>query len=428
TFPWLAISVSSVLSFGSSERNPKEQPPPLFPAMPSISCDLPEEVLEEILSWVPPESLIRFKCVTKSWYAHINSLLKNPEFVNKHLHNLNNKISSSSTLIFSSVSIAHRQHPEMESLRHSLFKSVTVFHDHHNERNGGNFVREDFRLPTLPSEVNLSGAVRSHCNGIICLAHDETIILCNPAIREWRILPKPCVSYGEFCVKPVGFSYDSRGNDYKVVRLGTDSFRRDGIKRFKMRAEVYSMSSDSWKETGIQLEFDRLPHLGKEVFCKGVFYWFIFSGRNIILSFDLFDEVFHTIRLPNNLVEATKDHSIESAVWNESIALFVYRQENAITESIEVWVTDDCSGGVNDSCSWIKKLTIRPPVDVAYPLAFLKNDEVLMKATSRTFVLYNLRSQMIRNLSFMDVPMSCVDWDYSYVKSLISVHGGSQTH
>ena len=38
---------------------------------------MPVDVLEQIFSWLPPESLIRFKCVNKSWYAHINSLMKN---------------------------------------------------------------------------------------------------------------------------------------------------------------------------------------------------------------------------------------------------------------------------------------------------------------------------------------------------------------
>ncbi|GMN75056.1 hypothetical protein TIFTF001_052523 [Ficus carica] len=46
---------------------------------------MPDEVLEKILSWVPLESLIRFKCVSKSWNAPINSLIEDSAFVNKHL-------------------------------------------------------------------------------------------------------------------------------------------------------------------------------------------------------------------------------------------------------------------------------------------------------------------------------------------------------
>ncbi|PON51469.1 hypothetical protein TorRG33x02_311400, partial [Trema orientale] len=418
----------TIYSANCLERNPKEQPPPLFIAMAgSIICDLPEGALVEIFSWLPPESLMRFKCVSKSWYALINSVIKNPEFVNKHLHNVNT-ISSSSTssLVFCCVSFAYCRHPKMESLRQRLFKVVTVFHDHHNEWNSRNFVRERFRLPTLPSELNLAHAKRSHCNGIICLAQGETIVLCNPAIMEWRTLPKPCLDNNGFIPLGVVFGYDSRANDYKVVRFEHYRLLRDQVEYFKIGAEVYSLRSDSWKEVGIQLELDRFPHVGEEVFCKGVFYWFVWT-HDIIVSFNMFDEVFHSIPLPDDLIVVTrKGHSAQLAVWNNSVALFLFKQEKAVTKSIQVWATDDCSGGVNGSCSWIKKLTITPPVDVAFPLAFLKNDELLMQAATKTFILYNIRSQMIRELSFMEVPRSSVDWDYSYVKSLLSVHGGTQ--
>jgi hypothetical protein len=40
---------------------------------------LPEEMVVKILSWLPPKSLIRFKCVSKRWHA----LIGNPDFLSK---------------------------------------------------------------------------------------------------------------------------------------------------------------------------------------------------------------------------------------------------------------------------------------------------------------------------------------------------------
>ncbi|EXB67112.1 hypothetical protein L484_000726 [Morus notabilis] len=64
---------------------------------------LPEEVLEEIMSWLPPESLKRFECVYKSWYFYISALMNNPEFVAKHLCNTKNKFLSHPSLYFRSL-------------------------------------------------------------------------------------------------------------------------------------------------------------------------------------------------------------------------------------------------------------------------------------------------------------------------------------
>lgn len=56
----------------------------------------PKEMLEIIFSWLPADSLIRFKRVNKFWYDLIRDLIKDKK---KHLHNLSNNESSAS-LVF----------------------------------------------------------------------------------------------------------------------------------------------------------------------------------------------------------------------------------------------------------------------------------------------------------------------------------------
>ena len=50
-------------------------------------CDLPENTVAEIMSWLPPERLVQCKCVQKSWQSLVDSLIKTPWFVAKHLQN-----------------------------------------------------------------------------------------------------------------------------------------------------------------------------------------------------------------------------------------------------------------------------------------------------------------------------------------------------
>lgn len=45
------------------------------------SASLPDDIIENILTWLPPKPLVRFRCVRQSW----NSKISDPEFINKHL-------------------------------------------------------------------------------------------------------------------------------------------------------------------------------------------------------------------------------------------------------------------------------------------------------------------------------------------------------
>ncbi|KAJ6859807.1 hypothetical protein NC651_036189 [Populus alba x Populus x berolinensis] len=48
-----------------------------------IEDPLPEDLITEILSWLPVKALLQFKCVCRSWYAIITS----QAFISKHLNN-----------------------------------------------------------------------------------------------------------------------------------------------------------------------------------------------------------------------------------------------------------------------------------------------------------------------------------------------------
>ncbi|PON44100.1 F-box domain containing protein [Trema orientale] len=54
-------------------------------AMSSCAYNVPEAMVVEILSWLPPKSLNRLKCVCKSWNSPISCLMSNPAFVANHL-------------------------------------------------------------------------------------------------------------------------------------------------------------------------------------------------------------------------------------------------------------------------------------------------------------------------------------------------------
>ncbi|EXB38420.1 hypothetical protein L484_022320 [Morus notabilis] len=259
-----------------------------------------------------------------------------------------------------------------------------------------------------------------YCDGIIFIglsASNLTVegVLFNPAIKESRVLPKPCFA-GSFMEMGKGFGYDHRTNDYKVVTFG---FVRHGHER---RAEVYGMATDSWREIEMQIQTNG-AFSGAEVYCEGVFYWRMADYNHMILSFDMSDEVFRRIPLPNNLQELAIDLDIELAVWNGSVAFFYFPGE---TEDPTLFVMNDRVDDARGSCYWVKHLTIGPFEGIARPWIFWKNDELLMvrKGTEGWLVSYNVRSKKIRGLPIQGERGRY--FRFLYVGSLVSVQRRGQ--
>ena len=77
---------------------------------------------------------------------------------------------------------------------------------------------------------------------LLTLKTNGTMILCNPALPESRILPKSKNAiYGKTIV--TGFGYDSRANDYKVVAIWFPFVGLDEVEVY-----VYTLGFDSWRE------------------------------------------------------------------------------------------------------------------------------------------------------------------------------------
>ncbi|KAG8387123.1 hypothetical protein BUALT_Bualt03G0220500 [Buddleja alternifolia] len=159
----------------------------------------PEDAIVEILSRLHVISLIRFKCVCKSW----NALLKNPIFIAKHYQTFSLKEGSELLLVSRRDDISNR-------------RVISLL------RNGENNAFVDQDLPPLFLN-NMYVRLIGPCNGIICLyGSPVNIALWNPSICDFKILPPPLVSrpldakiYGA----DIGIGYDSKTRDLKLKEL-----------------------------------------------------------------------------------------------------------------------------------------------------------------------------------------------------------------
>ncbi|EXC20033.1 F-box/kelch-repeat protein [Morus notabilis] len=389
---------------------------------------IPEELVEEILVRLPPKSLMRFKCVCKSWYA----LITDPSFANKHLRfGIDNSKKSSSVSLFLSwtrqeLSLDHIFNHRFYGDLDKVFSLVSVCDEDDSNNSHLPCVVQEINLPpTLKHDTD--SFINSHCNGIICWFNRSgfcgEIFLCNPSLNEFKLLHTPSL-LPEFWPSGFGFGYDARANDYKFVKLF-----RSAYNPIASRALVYTLGIDSWKEIKMDLKGKFCLADAKGVYCRGVYYWVnkAVPGReDMILSFDMSDEVFHTIALPDCIKRVDGQSPKRLALWNESLVLFFTPANSWFSTSFEMWVMADNVGGV-EGVTWTKHLTIRPQrfIHLYSTLTFWKDDEILFETRDGRLVSYNLYSQKLRKLPIHGAVLPGRTSAHLYLKSLVSVRGGT---
>ncbi|KAI9085293.1 hypothetical protein K1719_032816 [Acacia pycnantha] len=275
-----------------------------------MSNHLPLEIEEEILHRLPAKSIVKCTSVCKAW----NSLITRQTFIYDHLNRTIQAPNHNSSLFFQFRILIPSPFEHLENA-YSLYSSVNQQTDQLSV--------ERFPLSHLfePDRYTLFVGT---CNGLVCSADysplkSATNIIWNPLLRKYIVLPKPITTRKkrgrqDLCcyVDPkydlfFGFGFDSKNNDYKVVRVMNDRWTKD-----TPHVEVYSVASHSWRSISVTVpQFflngrARLP----SVFLNGVLHWLVWRyaasseeggvGINykFILSFDVIQETFRELTLP----------------------------------------------------------------------------------------------------------------------------------
>uniref|UniRef100_A0A2N9IZI4 F-box associated beta-propeller type 1 domain-containing protein n=1 Tax=Fagus sylvatica TaxID=28930 RepID=A0A2N9IZI4_FAGSY len=156
-------------------------------------------------------------------------------------------------------------------------------------------------------------AIVDFCNGMFCLHNyeDDILYLWNPRIRKFKmVLATPHFTDLSSARVAYGFGYHSQNNDFKILRIVVLESKVPPV----AEAEVYTLSTDSWRRVVISLESE--PNIGYIdlidvpvvspflLFVNGALHSIAFSGDyKFILSFDVNDETFRPIMLPQNYLD-----------------------------------------------------------------------------------------------------------------------------
>lgn len=364
---------------------------------------LPDDLLVDILTRLPVESLLRFKCVCKKWYA----LIRNPSFASAHLRI--QKIQNKGRLFLHYFD----EETHRGRYRHALFPDETLASDAYRDLDS-------------PEQILRLLVWGGPLNGLFCLFDDhggdnnDRCIIWNPATREFRTLPFADHSY---CLTPhvdwvfstIGFGTDNSTGHYKVVHICVYNHVDD------VCVHVYSRSTNTWRH------IDSLDYLLPEYLrqCSldgahsdGVYYWWAGSA---VLAFDMGSEVFRVISAPCILRPGVGFHLC--GYNDDRIALCQLKPvPETEFDTCEIWVMET-------EGSWIKLSSVGRMIPRTYfKLWFWKNGELLCFRHIQEFeghyifqlALYNQFRQELRYLG----PMA--NWfcfqAHVYHESLVSVN------
>lgn len=136
-----------------------------------------------------------------------------------------------------------------------------------------------------------------YAKGLFCVWEtDHSYFIWNPSIRKSISLPRPGITKktGAALLQYLGFGFDPRSNDYKVVRITipTRPFETVEVALF----EIYSLNAGSWKvSTGASNSFPPGCNLCSSQMpfpcLEGAIHWTARAIGNwneqFVLSFDL---------------------------------------------------------------------------------------------------------------------------------------------
>ncbi|GAB2298408.1 hypothetical protein Dimus_032473 [Dionaea muscipula] len=397
-----------------------------------------EEVLVEILARLPVRSLLRFKCVCKTWF----SLIGSEYFVDKH-------VSARSMMFkdynFENLLVDYHQNPDLNNDMRCLQFSAVDFDT--------SIVHRKFKIvsPSPKYSDDNYGFVHpvclfvGSCNGIVCLlVHDmveirlqQSLLLWNPATSEVKALqPKTKMQ-----IHVLGFGFDRKMNDYKVVCI-------HGLFMAKVQhVSVYSSRSDSWKSLEVNcglgyprymISFDWAHAYRFNPFVVisttnsgGTMLNWLGGHRRMVISFDLSEEaVVLTPMPPETECKCGKNHQkchlIQNTPDEPCIVVSFPNQSYDQRECVDnkkiicIWALNK----YGDSGSWMK---LRSLVMIdnylchGFFMLWKGGEEVLLEIEQHKLkpqlASYNLITQQLRLLRLKGRP--CL----GYTESLVSING-----
>ena len=286
---------------------------------------LPQELIIQILLRLPVKSLLRFKCVSKSWL----SLITDPHFAKSHF-----ELAAARThrLVFFDTSSLITRSIDFNASLHDDSASVAL--------------NINFLITDTCCNVQILGS----CRGFVLLDCCGSLWVWNPSTCAHKQISYSPVDMGvSFYTFLYGFGYDPLTDDYLVVQVSYNPNSDDIVNR----VEFFSLRADAWKVIeGVHLSYmNCCDDIRLGLFLNGVIHWLAFRhdvSMEVIVAFDTVERSFSEIPLPVDF--ECNFNFCDLAVLGESLSLHVseaeiwvmqeYKVQSSWTKTIDVSIED----------------------------------------------------------------------------------------
>ncbi|XP_073120244.1 F-box/kelch-repeat protein At3g06240-like [Henckelia pumila] len=367
---------------------------------------LPEDAVIEILIRLPVKSIVKLRCVSKTW----RDLIKSPTFIHRHQNRERKQ----------SVLLVKRYLTQQNG-----DEAILSFHDPDSPEL---LVSPNLSIPFSndldhPSANYALVQIYGPCNGIVCIPVGDIILLCNPALREFMPLPPPNIPRPEgYFVYHLefGFGFDPNTGAYKVMQISQTTTKDFQLLPDQDRFDLYDSASNSWKHIDAKRPIMITCFPSFQIFFGGVLHFYAEIDMNddpYILCFDITTEAFQLLDFPDDFPE----YGLSSlTVLNENLAMVGYprwKGESEPSQIIEIWVMKEY--GVKES--WTKQFVIGPYM-VFCPFLLLNNEWLLVESNNvGQLAVCGLHENNFKELQFYGFG-STISAAVVYQESLISLN------
>ncbi|KAL1188477.1 Protein SUPPRESSOR OF NIM1 1 [Cardamine amara subsp. amara] len=299
--------------------------------MAILRVKLPWELEEEILSRLPPQSLVRFRSLCKKW----NSLFTDKSFLNNHFP---------------------RSRPQFIFLTNSKIYSIDIIN--HNSNN------PTIKLHELPSsdipnrDTLMNYTTITTCDDLLfysCWCRESKTALWNPWLRQVR-----WIEFENKQLYVFGLGYDNRRPE-KVYKILCYFVCHSKIWRDEdQRVAIYESASHTLRFIDKPKEYWPITEIANKsnVSLNGNIYWFACNFEThefFIRIFDFSRESFE----PFCLLPCQKNHDMDELI------LAVYKgdrfsllKQSCVTREIGICVTKNRIGVDGEGVVWIKFMNL----------------------------------------------------------------------
>ncbi|XP_050230690.1 F-box protein CPR1-like [Mercurialis annua] len=403
--------------------------------------EIPFDIMCHILKLLPVKSLLRFRCLSKTYC----SLIDSRNFINLHLFQSNYTNTNQSLITFrtSFQEVDKTYMMDLDTPGHHLVECDYPF-------SKSSLIPDDF-WDHLKNSV-----IFGSCNGLIALYHpQEGMLLWNPSTKKHQNVPtfwgsSDKIRSSDYLLD--GFGYDSVSGDYKVIRIRT----RDSERRKRSRVMIYSVKHNcSRRIEEFPYNFSRsVSNRTCGILIGSCLHWVVSdpddSDDRLIVGFNLEDERYRVVPIPDSLKNCGNRH-MELGEVEGCLSMSTDDDDGGLF--IEIWVMKEY--GMKESWSRIFSVH-KPKLDLqdylpsrVKPIGYSKTcNRVFMDVHGCRFWAYDLQEEgtspvdhQSENLRYSwnrlpfgpDNHLRRIEilgagdfygWDYSfiYVKSLVPVN------